>query len=99
MPKKSQKPQNPIQGIFQEILHPAHVSQKCGAKARSTGEPCKRWASIGSARCRYHGGAKGSGRPPIHGKRSAQAQRNQRFLRLVTGLLNHCYDKPEPVDP
>ena len=98
MAKKNPQIQNPIQDIFQELLHPAHVSQKCGAKARSTGDPCKRYASIGYTRCRYHGGAKGSGRPPIHGNRSAQAQRNEQFLRLAKDLLNHYYDKPEPVD-
>lgn len=28
----------------------------CGAKAKSTGRPCKRWAKIGRDRCKYHGG-------------------------------------------
>ena len=75
---------------------PPHVSRKCGAKARSTGEACKRWASIGWTRCKFHGGAKGSGRPPIHGERSAQGRRNAHLLRLVKHLLKP-YEKPEPI--
>jgi hypothetical protein len=38
------------QPILSDIVHPRHVSQKCGAKARSTG-PRKRWTSTGYA-CR-----------------------------------------------
>ena len=33
---------------------------RCGAKTRS-GQPCKQAAVAGRARCRMHGGAKGSG--------------------------------------
>ena len=36
---------------------------RCGAHARTTGDPCKAPAVIGSRRCRMHGGAKGSGGP------------------------------------
>jgi hypothetical protein len=35
---------------------------RCGAKTR-TGDPCKQAAVRGRARCRMHGGAKGSGGP------------------------------------
>ena len=84
--------------ILLDLVYPPHVSQKCGAKARSTGEPCKRFASIGYRRCKFHGGAKGSGRPPIHGKRSAQHQRDERFIRIVTALLHRHYKVPEPVE-
>ncbi|MCZ8370911.1 MAG: HGGxSTG domain-containing protein [Porphyrobacter sp.] len=38
------------------------ASQRCGAKTRS-GEPCRAPAVQGKARCRMHGGAKGSGAP------------------------------------
>ena len=92
----NKKPEPP--SILQLLVldPPPHISQKCGAKARSTGEPCKRFASIGYRRCKFHGGAKGSGRPPIHGRRSAQGKRNGHFLRLVKHLLKP-YEKPKPI--
>lgn len=74
------------------------LSQRSEAMVRSTGEPCRRYASIGYRRCKLHGGERGSGRPTIHGKRSALGQRDAQFLRLVTALLNKYYDVPEPVD-
>ena len=36
---------------------------RCGARTR-TGSPCRQAAVSGRARCRMHGGAKGSGGPP-----------------------------------
>ena len=36
---------------------------RCGAHARTTGQPCKAPAVTGKQRCRMHGGAKGSGGP------------------------------------
>jgi hypothetical protein len=30
---------------------------RCGATARTTGKPCRRWALVAQARCRLHGGA------------------------------------------
>lgn len=95
MTQKTQKMRNPIE----ETACPLHVSQRCGAKARSTGQPCRRWASIGHTRCKFHGGALGSGRPPIHGRRSAQAQRNKRLLRVVKYILPLFAKKLDPVDP
>ena len=35
--------------------------RRCGAKAKSTGKPCRNPATSWSKRCRLHGGAKGSG--------------------------------------
>ena len=43
-------------------------SQRYGAKTRG-GTPCRAPAANGTARCRMHGGAKGSGAPP--GNRNA----------------------------
>jgi hypothetical protein len=37
--------------------------QRCGAHARTTGQPCRSPAVTGSRRCRMHGGGKGSGGP------------------------------------
>ena len=36
---------------------------RCGAHARTTGQPCKAPAVTGKQRCRMHGGARGSGGP------------------------------------
>ncbi len=38
------------------------ASPRCGARTRS-GQPCRAPAVQGKARCRMHGGAKGSGAP------------------------------------
>jgi glucans biosynthesis protein len=81
-----------------EILNPPHVSMRCGAHARTTGAPCKRWASIGSARCRMHGGAVGSGRPKSHGRRSAGARRGRELVRLAKYLLRRYHKKPAPLN-
>ena len=98
MATKVKNEQNPLQGMFEEMLYPAHVSQKCGAKTRGTGEPCEKYAAYGYTRCRLHGGAPGSGRPPIHGRRSKKAQRQDKLVTLIRRLLNMYYDKPEPVE-
>jgi hypothetical protein len=42
-------------------------ASRCGAKTRA-GHPCRQAAVAGRARCRMHGGAKGSGGP--RGKRN-----------------------------
>ena len=47
---------------------PMTASPRCGAKTR-TGAPCCAPAVTGKARCRMHGGAKGSGAP--QGNRNA----------------------------
>lgn len=41
---------------------------RCGAKTRTSGEPCKNPA-LGNGRCRFHGGR--AGRPVVHGRYSA----------------------------
>jgi hypothetical protein len=84
---------NPVEAL----LHPPHVSQRCGARARSTGQPCRRWAAIGSHRCKFHGGAKGSGRPPIHGRRSEQTQRNQVVTGALMRMVRERYAKMPPL--
>lgn len=83
---------------LEDILDPPHTSKRCGAHARSTGAPCRRWASIGHARCRLHGGAKRSGRPPTHGKRSLKAQRERRLARVVEYLLRMNYEMPVAIE-
>jgi hypothetical protein len=54
-----------------DLLHQADVerrlanlakARRCGARTRA-GHPCRQAAVTGRARCRMHGGAKGSGGP------------------------------------
>lgn len=53
---------------------------KCGANAKHSGEPCRRWAIPGSARCRHHGGYAGP-----HGRPAAE-ERHQ--VRRVEALVS-----------
>lgn len=61
-------------------------SARCGAKTRK-GTPCLAPAVQGKARCRMHGGAKGSGAPLgnqnalKHGAHTAEMKRFNAFLR------------------
>ncbi len=41
---------------------PMRASRRCGARTRS-GSPCRAPAVSGKARCRMHGGARGTGAP------------------------------------
>lgn len=42
----------------------------CGAKAKSTGQPCQRHGMTTNGRCMMHGGK--AGRPPTHGRYSVK---------------------------
>jgi hypothetical protein len=81
--------------LIEDIIWPAHESKRCEARAKSTGEPCRRWAAIGHHRCKFHGGAKGSGRPAVHGRRSVESGRNRAALRIARYLLRAFHGKPE----
>ncbi len=65
-----------------------HLSQRCGAKTRS-GRPCLSPAVADKARCRMHGGAKGSGAPLgnsnalKHGHYTREAIAQRRALRAL----------------
>lgn len=52
---------NPMKGPGNERLCKAH---------NRSGQPCQRVAAEGKSVCYLHGGAPGSGRPPIHGRYS-----------------------------
>ncbi len=56
-----------------------HVPRKCGAYARSTGEPCKQYA-LANSRCHYHGGKT----PVKHGRRTKKAIEE---LKLISKLI------------
>lgn len=91
---RPKKVHNPIE----DLLNPPHISRRCGAHARSTGNPCKNFAMLGSSRCKFHGGAS-KGRPKIHGKRTARHEREQALARVLIKLLHatHGNEIPEPV--
>ena len=63
-----------------------HSSPRCGARTRC-GSPCKAPAVRGKARCRKHGGAKGSGAPAgnrnrfVHGLYSLKELARTRAIR------------------
>ncbi len=65
---------------------------RCGARTRS-GAPCRSPAVGGKARCRMHGGGRGSGAPRgnrnawKHGLRSAQVRQIARYVRASGRLL------------
>lgn len=71
---------NPMQGLID--------APRCGAYARTTGEPCKGWA-MNNGRCRMHGGK--AGRKPTHGRYTKAAIQRQRevreLLRALRGLM------------
>lgn len=60
---------------------PMQESWRCGAFARTTGQPCRN-AGMANGRCRMHGG-KSTGRPVIHGRYAKQAMAEMKSARLV----------------
>jgi len=65
-----------------------HLSPRCGAHARTTGNPC-RSPAMPNGRCRMHGGK--AGRKPTHGgytkAATAERQRGRAILRLLRTLI------------
>jgi uncharacterized protein YjcR len=67
---------------------PMRESARCGARTRK-GTPCQAPAVRGKARCRMHGGAKGSGAPVgnrnalKHGMYTKAALEEQKALRSM----------------
>lgn len=65
-------------------------AQRCGAKTKgNNGKPCRCPAMRGKARCRVHGGAKGSGAPHYnvnalkHGETTGEAKAFRLELRRM----------------
>lgn len=70
------------------------MPKKCGAKAKSTGKPCGRWA-LENGRCKYHGGEslKGAASPKlIHGRWSKDAPTR------IAARLEERLDDPDLLD-
>ena len=68
---------------------PMRTSPRCGAKTRK-GTPCQAPAVAGKARCRMHGGAKGSGAPVGNQnalKHGAYTRESLEFQKHVRELL------------
>lgn len=66
------------------------ASPRCGAKTRN-GSPCKSPAVSGNARCRMHGGARGSGAPVGNQnalKHGGYTRDNLEFQKYVRNLLS-----------
>lgn len=47
--------------------------QRCGAKAKGTGKPCRQWPVKGKTRCRFHGGLSTGPRDCSHLKLNSRA--------------------------
>lgn len=61
---------------------PKDTKPRCGAKTRAEGHaPCKRRPSIGRARCKLHGGAKGNGAQ----KKNANAATHGLYSQILRG--------------
>lgn len=72
------------------------IKLRCGAHARSTGKPCRRYPTPGHHRCVIHGSR--GGRPKIHGKESFEAQRERHWLHVLKKVISLNDIKPKPVD-
>ena len=76
------------------LIHQARAAlanhPRCGAFARTTGEPCKTPA-MPNGRCRMHGG-QSTGRPIISGKYSNEAKQRRRETRALLRALRELLD-------
>ena len=85
------RPNNPNTG-------PMKASPRCGARTRR-GTPCQAPAVSGKARCRMHGGAKGSGAPLGNqnalktGLHTAEAKEMRRIVRELSRRSREIIDK------
>jgi hypothetical protein len=84
--------------LLDVLAPPPHIPHRCGAKTHGTGAPCRKWACFGRERCRLHGGAAGSGRPPTTGRHTEQALRSRHVRHVVRSLLALHFYKPDPID-
>jgi hypothetical protein len=62
---------------------------RCGAHARTTGQPC-RSPAMKNGRCRMHGGK--AGRKPTHGRYTKAAVAERREIHALLGLLRELID-------
>ncbi len=60
------------------------LAPRCGAHARTTGQPC-RSPAMKNGRCRMHGGK--AGRKPTHGRYTREAVARQRQAKALLRAL------------
>ena len=93
---------NPMHSELGRIIDqplPFRLAPRCGAKTRS-GTPCQSPRVKGKARCRMHGGAKGSGAPRgsangsyRHGLFTCEAVEGRRMLRAMIADMRAMTDE------
>jgi hypothetical protein len=68
---------------------PMHVSQRCGAHCRTTGQPCRQ-AAMANGRCKMHGGlSTGPKNPAVkHNRYSREARELGRAMRRLAKDLD-----------
>ena len=77
---------------------PREQKYLCGAHARTTGEPCKRFARK-NGRCKLHGGRSTGAKNPVikHGRYTKEANElNKRYVELIrdsSALLGEMVSK------
>lgn len=80
---------------------------RCGALARSTGQPCQRYGNLKNGRCKLHGGrstgaktAEGKRKSARagwkHGRETAGAQQVRRKLGAIMKLIKLFHDNYSP---
>jgi hypothetical protein len=72
---------NPMQRANEALEH----HPRCGAYARTTGQPCKGWA-MANGRCRMHGGK--AGRKSTHGRYTRAAIERRQGVRDLLRVLS-----------
>ncbi|WP_316398903.1 HGGxSTG domain-containing protein [Bradyrhizobium sp. 33ap4] len=80
-----------------QTIGPMLASRRCGARTRC-GSSCRAPAVHGKARCRMHGGAKGSGAPRAnrnarkHGRFTGDAIAERRQIRVLLGEVRRMLE-------
>ena len=78
---------------------PMHLSPRCGAHCRTTGQPCQNGAIKRSGRCRMHGG-QSTGPKPKHGRYThAAIEQRREAKRLARALKAIAHGRFSRLDP
>jgi hypothetical protein len=85
------KPDNPMAKALAALA----AIPRCGAFARSSGQPCRQPGTGANGKCRFHGG-KSTGRPVTSGKHTKVHEMNIARLRILFHLLGAL--NPETAD-
>jgi hypothetical protein len=85
------KPDNPMAKPLAALAS----APRCGARARSTGAPCRQPGIGAGGRCRWHGG-KSTGAPVKTGRCTKIAAANTERLRILLWLVQELNPTVEP---